>query len=141
MNTKQILIQYALKFVGLPYIWGGNNPLQGFDCSGLVQEILSCAGLDPQGDQTAQMLYEVYAKKNWVSELDTGAVLFFGKSRYEISHVALAITKEIMIEAGGGNASTRTFKDAMEQNAFVRIRPIIKRGDLVAILMPKYRGD
>jgi cell wall-associated NlpC family hydrolase len=30
-------VQVALRYLGVPYRWGGTDPLTGFDCSGLVQ--------------------------------------------------------------------------------------------------------
>lgn len=133
-----LLVLYAMKFVGVPYIWGGSSPLMGFDCSGLVQECLSSIGIDPPGDQTAQGLYNELSKKAWRSQLAEDSILFFGKSRFEISHVAIAVSDKLMIEAGGGGSKTITVEDAIKQEAYVRIRPIKRRKDLVAVLMPEY---
>jgi cell wall-associated NlpC family hydrolase len=55
-----LLIQYAMSFIGVPYRWGGSNPITGFDCSGLVQEILKSVYMDPPGDQTAEALYQYF---------------------------------------------------------------------------------
>ena len=40
---KQIA-DYALQFVGYPYVWGGADPSTGFDCSGLVYYVYSQFG-------------------------------------------------------------------------------------------------
>lgn len=135
----QILIQYALQFVGLPYKWGGDDPILGFDCSGFVQELLAAVGLDPAGDQTAQALYDIFKSKAGSAMVqDEGSLLFFGKSVKEITHVAFAITPLLMIEAGGGGSKTNSAQDAAAQNAYLRIRPISRRSDLVASIRPFY---
>lgn len=35
---------YALNFIGTPYVWGGNSPTKGVDCSGLVQQMFGTFG-------------------------------------------------------------------------------------------------
>ena len=34
----------AQKYIGLPYIWGGNDPAQGLDCSSFVQNVFKDLG-------------------------------------------------------------------------------------------------
>lgn len=115
--------------------------MQGLDCSGLVQEILATVGEDPPGDQTAQGLFDYFGEQGRASwnECSLGSLVFFGKSVTKITHVGFCIDSYRMVEAGGGGSRTRTKKDAEIQNAFVRIRLIKNRSDIVAILRPYYR--
>ncbi|MBR4009127.1 MAG: C40 family peptidase, partial [Fibrobacter sp.] len=62
------LSEYALKFVGRPYVWGGDGSGKcggGFDCSGLVLEGLWALGLYDGKDVTAQGLHDTLCKKGW----------------------------------------------------------------------------
>lgn len=63
-----------------------------------------------------------------------GCLAFFGAGPTAINHVAITLNRRLMIEAGGGNHTTLTPEIAAEQDACVRIRPIARRSDLVAIL-------
>jgi cell wall-associated NlpC family hydrolase len=136
------LIQYAMSFIGVPYRWAGENPIHGFDCSGLVQEILRSVGMDPPEDQTAQALYNLLVKKTTIRDnFCPGAVAFYGKSLTQITHVAFMIDAFRVVEAGGGGATTKTKEDAALQNAFVRIRPVNHRKDLLVTLLPDYPAD
>lgn len=138
------LIEYAKSFIGTRYQWGGNGG-GAFDCSGFVQEILASHGFDPSGDQTAQQLYDQLCGMGYVQQIITNSVLFFGKSKTNISHVAFHIGNSRMIEAGGGGSRTTDSQDAIDSGAMVRIRPILSRSDLVAgIYIPEkgiYYGE
>lgn len=37
---------YAKKFLGTPYVWGGNSLTSGVDCSGLVQQVFKHYGIE-----------------------------------------------------------------------------------------------
>ena len=132
-ETKELMIEYSKTFIGKPYRWGGEGVL-GFDCSGFVQEVLSCVGLDPKGDQTAQGLFNHFIKRSKGSGVATGSLLFWGKNIDRITHVSIAIDYFYHIEAGGGNSRTIDLKTAERQGAMVRIRPIKSRKDLIAAI-------
>lgn len=112
--------------------------MSGFDCSGLVQEILASVGMDPPGDQTAQKLYDFFVKPSVVGVRRAGALAFYGKSVTQITHVAFMIDGLRVVEAGGGGSRTLSEADASAQNAFVRMRMVDHRTDLVATLLPPY---
>lgn len=132
-ETTQLMIEYSKTFIGKPYRWGGEGVL-GFDCSGFIQEVLGCVGLDPSGDQTAQGLYNHFIKNAKGSGIAPGALLFWGKSEQKITHVSLAIDYFYHIEAGGGNSRTVNLEVAEKQGAMVRIRPLKSRKDLIAAI-------
>lgn len=135
-----LMLDYAFQFIGLPYRWGGDDPIHGFDCSGFVQECLSSVGMDPPGDQTAQALHDHFVGTSASNVPLPGSLAFFGKDVSRITHVALILDSKSMIEAGGGGSKTVSLEAAASQNAFIRVRPINSRRDLVALLFPPYPG-
>lgn len=48
------IAQYALQFVGYPYVYGGSSP-SGFDCSGFVRYVYSQKGYSVNRTASAQM--------------------------------------------------------------------------------------
>lgn len=136
---EEILLSYALSFTGLPYRWGGSNPLTGFDCSGLVVELLKSIGvIGPHSDYSAHSLCELY-KNRVVNSISFGCLSFYkGHSSNTISHVGFCLNEYLMIEAGGGDSSVINSSEAQAKDAFVRIRPITYRKDLHLICKPKY---
>lgn len=133
----QRLVYYASQFVGIPYIWGGDDPMRGYDCSGFVQELLASEGLDPPGDQTADSLYHHFRALDLGSGPQLGALAFYGT--YErIIHVALCINRDQVIEAGGGGRACKTREDAIRHNAHIRVRPLNARGDFFTCMLPEY---
>lgn len=133
-----LLTLYALSFVGIPYRYGGNSPMAGLDCSGVVCELLRAGGVINK-DMSAQQLYDHLLIYGASANPGPGAIAFFGKSDEDISHVGFCINRDLMIEAAGGDETTLTLDDAVKKNAFVKISPVTRRRDLVGTLMPAYR--
>ena len=137
MEALEVLKQYALSFLGVPYRFGGRNRLEGLDCSQFVIEQLVALGGLPHGfDSTAQSLYTRFKDRECPPEI--GALAFYGADRKTITHVALCLNANQMIEAGGGTSSTVSREQAIERNAMVRIRPIRYRKDYLCSVLPNY---
>lgn len=140
MTDFALMRDYGMRFIGIPYIYGGNNPLQGLDCSGLVLELLTAAGLWHAGDASAQGVYNALRARGLRGLAEgaapqLGAVIFFGMNRTAISHIAFCISDTHMLEAGGGDHTTKTPADAAARGAFVRIRRQDRRADRVDVVM------
>ncbi len=137
MPDLKLLYDYAISFVGLPYRWGGSNPISGFDCSGLVKEILRSQGLIPVGDLNSQAIYDHFNDTDgYSSTAGLGALAFYGKGVTQINHVAFMLNKDCCIGADSGDHTTVDRATADKMNAFVKVRPVDYRKDLVAIIMP-----
>lgn len=127
-------VEYALRFIGRPYKWGGDDPMEGFDCSGFALEVLKSVGAVADNfDTTAQYLAKLFPR---VDTPDAGALVFFGNGDKAINHVGICLGRDCMVEAGGGTSKTTNLEAAMRQNAFIRIRPITRRKDIVCYCDP-----
>lgn len=136
----KLLCDYAMRFVGVPYKWGGSNPLEGMDCSQLVQVILRFAGEDPPGDQTAQDLFNYYSDgvKGRFNVFGPGSLAFFGEDARHVIHVGFCVDENRMIEAGGGGSNVVDLKTAIAKSAYVRGSLIRARTDFVTVIRPRY---
>lgn len=136
------VIDYAMSMVGTPYKWGGNGP-DGYDCSGFIQEVLASVGQQPPIDKSSQELFEFYAKISKPLARHrprAGSLVFYGSGINHITHVDFAIDAYRVVGAIGGNMATRTVEQARAKGAFVKVRPINYRPDIVAVLFPNYHS-
>lgn len=137
-------VDYLRQFIGIPYHYGddesrGDDPVGGFDCSGLVTEGLRAFGLLPNSARySAQMLYDKFYRDLNRAETKpkNGCLVFYGTGYDNVTHVAVCYDETSIIEAGGGSRLTKTEGIAAQRNAFVRMRNIDYRKDLVAIADP-----
>lgn len=136
----KFLTELALSLLGTPYKWGGNNPMQGLDCSGFVQWLLESVGSDPKGDQTAQTLYDTILVQGGIAiqAPKSGALCFYGPTKTTITHVAFMVSDHQIIEAGGGDHTCINIEESAKKGACVRLRPFGHRKDLVAVVLPNY---
>lgn len=136
MHPKVVLYDYAISTLWRPYVYGGDD-FNSLDCSGLVLELLMSVGVWPnKEDTTAHGLWNHFSKFR-VDTPGFGCLSFYGKTT-DIAHVGFCLNEKLMIEAGGGTSKTKTAEDAARQNAWVRVRPIRFRSDLVGFVLPPY---
>lgn len=133
---NNLIVQYLMTLIGQPYRWGGDDAINGFDCSGLAMEILTAFGFKIQ-DMNSHNLFVWCKVQGFKNQRMPGALAFFGK-REAITHMGVVLNEHLMVEAGGGAQDTVSLDVAAKRNAFVRIRPILHRRDFVDLYYPVY---
>lgn len=87
-STGQQIADYALQFVGNPYVWGGTSLTNGADCSGFVLSVFSDCGISVAGRTAAAQA--TGGTRISASQLQPGDLVFYA-SGGRISHVAIYI--------------------------------------------------
>jgi cell wall-associated NlpC family hydrolase len=104
-----IAVDWALAQVGTPYVWGGETPGVGFDCSGLVQAAYEAAGITLP--RTAQAQYDATTKLAPDEPLEPGDLVFFGGEPSNVEHVGIFVGMEgdqaVMVDAPYTGADVR----------------------------------
>ena len=104
-----VAAEWALAQIGTPYVWGGETPGVGFDCSGLVQAAYAVAGITLP--RVAQDQYDATPKLAAGSPLAPGDLVFFGGGPTSIDHVGLFVGvvggQTVMVDAPFTGADVR----------------------------------
>jgi cell wall-associated NlpC family hydrolase len=86
----------ARQHVGLPYIWGGEDPNRGFDCSGLVKFTFEEFNINLPHRADLQFNYGLPVNRE---ALEPGDVVFFSTGGYPIGHVGIYVGQDKFIHA------------------------------------------
>jgi cell wall-associated NlpC family hydrolase len=105
LDGKQ-LVKTALRFLGVPYLWGGTSA-KAVDCSGLTSIVYYMNGtiLPRDASQQTRCVQEVTSTYD-DKDLEPGDLLFFGRKASaslpeRVTHVALYIGDTEFIHASG----------------------------------------
>ncbi len=96
-GSGSTIANYALNFVGNPYVWGGTSLTNGADCSGFVQSVYAHFGYNiprTSRDQASSAGYEVS-----ISNVQAGDLIFYTNSSGTINHVAMYIGNGKVVNA------------------------------------------
>ena len=93
---RQDVVDYALQFVGNPYVYGGTNPNTGADCSGFTRYVMSHAA----GVSLSRTAAQQSKTGPGISESDVkpGDLVFYGSGSY-VNHVAIYIGNGKVVHA------------------------------------------
>lgn len=95
------MIDFAMKYLGTPYVWGGNSLTRGVDCSGFVKQVFANFGYTEM-PRTSREMAARYSKIS-ASEAKAGDLVFYHNLRTGVvDHVAIYIGNGRIIHANNG---------------------------------------
>lgn len=98
------IVNFALQFVGNPYVWGGTSLTNGADCSGFVQSIYANYGYSIPRVACDQA---VYGTQIPVSDAEPGDLIFYAEQGY-VYHVSMYIGNGQVVQAYSSSAGIIT---------------------------------
>ena len=102
-STRSNLVDYALQFVGNPYVWGGTSLTNGTDCSGFTQSVFAHFGISiPRTSRTQA----TGGSRVSLDNIKPGDLVFYAKNG-TINHVALYIGSGQVVSASSPSTGIR----------------------------------
>jgi cell wall-associated NlpC family hydrolase len=86
-SLRQQIVNYALRFKGNPYVWGGTSLTRGADCSGFTQSVLRNFGIYIPRTSRAQANS---GKRVSMDKIQPGDLIFYRKNGV-VNHVTMYI--------------------------------------------------
>lgn len=90
----------AVKYVGCPYVWGGNSLDGGTDCSGFIREVYKKFGVNLPRTSSEQAKAGRAISE---SELQAGDLLFYGEGK-SVSHVVMYMGNGKIVHASSSKS-------------------------------------
>lgn len=91
-----IAARTAERFVGIPYRWGGNNVVDGMDCSGFVRAVYNLCGVNIPRTSAEQFRTGATVSR---ADLADGDLVFFGAAADKINHVGIYVGQGRFVHA------------------------------------------
>jgi len=104
VRQRKAAVEYLEQILqmALPYIWAGDDPIYGYDCSGDIVEVLQSVGkLSHGSDATANDLYLKYKPAIDREAAEAGCLVFWFKGS-QATHVEMMVNDWQTIGASGG---------------------------------------
>jgi cell wall-associated NlpC family hydrolase len=113
---RESLVKTAKDFLGVPYLWGGASPDDGFDCSGLTMTVYQLNGLNLPRHSRTQYDVGISVSREHLQQGDL--VFFLDKDGNRISHVGIYIGRDQFIHASSQGKKIRI--DSLSSDYFAR---------------------
>ncbi|MFB5166758.1 peptidoglycan-binding protein [Parageobacillus toebii] len=95
------LVADASQLLGKPYVWGGETPQVGFDCSGFIVYLFK-----KQGISLPRTVAAIWSVGTPVSSPSVGDIVFFETSRSGPSHAGIYIGNRQFVHSGSSTGVT-----------------------------------
>lgn len=122
-SIAQSVIEFAKKYLGTPYVWGGTGP-KGFDCSGFTRYVAKQFGVYVGRTADNQLDYGYAVSRE---NLAPGDLVFFERtygSGARATHVGIYIGGGSFIHAANGGVKITELSEDYYANRYVGARRI-----------------
>jgi cell wall-associated NlpC family hydrolase len=135
--VAQRAVRSAERHVGKPYVWGGNSPAEGFDCSGFVRYVFA-----EQGIRLPRVARDQAGAGEWlpprVESLAPGDLMFYAGRDGVIDHVAIYAGDGRIIHASSTGRGVRwddlnTARGQYYATRMVAARRVIPDGGVIRL--------
>ncbi len=120
------VIDYAKEFNGVKYVYGGDNPHIGFDCSGFIGYVYKKFGVTL--NRSAEAMYSNGTRVS-KSQLKAGDLLFFDASSRKasgaIDHAGIYLGGDTFIHASSSNGEVRIQKLSEYRGTYIGAKRVI----------------
>ncbi len=126
LTLEQEIVAYAKQFNGVRYLYGGDNPQTGFDCSGFAGYVYKRFGV--KLNRSAEGMYSNGVKVS-KSQLKPGDLLFFDasarKASGKIDHAGIYLGGDSFIHASSSNGEVRIQKLSEYRGTYIGAKRVI----------------
>ena len=127
-SERNQFVWYVKQFLLTPYSWAGDDPMGGVDCSGLVVEGFKSIGWFYENEDKSADGFYVHFSDQIIqkSAIKPGCLAVWidktGDRAGQATHIAIFINRQQIIHSSGGGSSTDTLPEAIQKNAYMKIR-------------------
>ena len=124
----------AIGLVGTPYVWGGNTPSSGFDCSGLIGFVYQDVAGIRLPRTTAQMM-QMQGQQIPRSQLQSGDIVFFATAgRGRVSHAGIYVGEGRFVHApsSGGTVRLDSVNATYWNKAYLQAKRVLSSESMVS---------
>ena len=107
MAFRNSIVNYAVQFVGNPYVWGGTSLTNGADCSGFVQSVLKHFGVSVPRVSRDQAKSGTRITSD---QMRPGDLVFYANSSGTINHVAMYIGNGQVVNAASRRSGITIYR-------------------------------
>lgn len=97
-EERNEIINYALKWLGNPYVYGGTSLTEGIDCSAFVQKVLQHSG-KTIGRDTATQVSESNGKIIDAEDIQPGDLIYYTRDGKKPYHVVMYLGGDKVVHA------------------------------------------